>query len=789
MKLKSNYVKHISFDDLAPSIIDDQAKIIRETNQHIGFYNHFIKVPPQYNPIYKNQNQSQMHNTGPQQAYIGFGSASGSGTTTPIRSQTVDVDTGYLSGKLDSMYLTPRGRTTSNNSRSRSASPFVRTRTHNSAPRLPPPPEQKILKHKEAAADEQVNIEDIDISDVDTQLENHIKRITQHNTQTNSGSIHGYTQNAFSNLNELEDRIEGGKKKLGANPQPAPEEKRRKSFAGMSDAELAQLEDYYNSKNRSTAVSAQMDNFDFGTQIPVYLSDSKKHNNSANLMLESLAAIYPTRPIITYKSISMNIQHREYANFMKKMRKHVPCREKEHTLDYRTIMCYISGRRYTWSSVDWYIENIAQDGDHLVVVTRIPEFEKKLEQMCNEDKKNKLSRMNSDKSDSFFSESHTLSSSVSADLDAVTPQTLGSREEAVRDRAKETCQSLLKYYSSRLKDKIIRITVEVVKSDSTKEAITRASAVHAPNFQIISTVSTNLQIKFRNGNVKLPFFVMKHYSMPTFIVPFEFIDPRLLDKEYLELETRNKLQVFQTDTVEVSNRLKWLSDVVGRTINNPYDHHHESAIEPLQSSDSEAESVASFGGTLNSGINKKKYDDFEHLGYVMPTPTRQLLSERTDMIFDIDGKRLTPTGSARGSRRGSRLYVGESGVYRIKSMVDSIKSSDAESIKTEKSKSIQNTIGNSGIRKIKSSGGPTFITPQGHPSSTPNMRNTRNTEKDGTLKKAKSYETGMASSSSIGSKFSRKKKSSSDKKSKSSSEKKSGSDKKSIGSMFKKVFW
>ncbi|KAL3237451.1 uncharacterized protein RNJ42_00985 [Nakaseomyces bracarensis] len=781
---ETNYVKHISFDDLAPSIIDDQAKIIRETSQHIGFYNHFIKVPPQYNPIYKNQGIAQKS----------VGSSVGSGATTPIKPQTMELDTGYVSGKLDSMHLTPRGRDFTSHTRSRSASPFVRTHHSSIAPRLPPPPNQKILKHKAIAVDEPWDIEDIDISEVDTQLEKHIKKITEHNTQTNSGSIKGYTQNAFSNLNELEDRIEGNKLKVGTSDLPPPEEKKRaKSFAGMTDAELAQLEDFYNSQSRSTAVSSQMDNFDFGTQMPVFFTDSKKQNNNANLMLESLAAIYPTRPIITYKSMSMNIQHSQYASFMKKMRKHVPCREKEHTLDYRTVMCFMSGRRYTWSSVDWYIENVAKDGDHLVVVTRIPEFEKKLEQMCNEDKKrSKLKRMSSDRSGSFFSESHTLSSTPSADLDTVTPQTLGFREEAIRDQAKETCRSLLKYYSNRLKDKVIKLTVEIVKSDSTKDAITRAAAVYAPNFQIISTVSTNLQIKFRNGNVKLPFFVMKHYSMPTFIIPFEFIDPALLDKEYLEAETQSNINILDTEKepIDLNNRLKWLSGVVKRTIHNPYEHGSDAAIDPVQASDSEAESVASFGGTLTSGANKKKYDDFETMGYIMPRPTRQLLSERTAMIFDIDGKRLTPTGSARGSRRGSRLYLGDSGMYKIKSMVDSVRSSDTESVNTEKSKIYQNTQNNSGIRKIKSSGGPTFLTPPSHSSNSGFTRSSKS--KDGTLKKAKSYETSMSSSTSsnVGSKFSRKKKSSSsDKKKSKSSDKKSTSEKKSIGSMFKKVFW
>ncbi|CAG59239.1 uncharacterized protein GVI51_F07535 [Nakaseomyces glabratus] len=770
MSTSTSYARHISFDDLAPSLIDDQAKIIRETSQHIGFYNHFIKVPPQYNPAYRN--------------------AVGSGDASPLRQQNHELDSRKLTSKLDGMHLAPRGRSalgTSN--RSRSVSPFIHSPKVTNAPRLPPPPEQKILKMKEIKVDEPVEIEDIDISDVDPNLEKHIKKVTESNTQTNSGSNHGYTQNAFSNLNELEDRIDVKNNKT-SQPPVGEEKKRSKSFAGMTDAELAQLEDFYTSQARSTSVSNQMNNFDFGKQIPVFFDDSKKNNNvNANLALESLAAIYPTRPTITYKSMSLNSQHPEYTAFMKKMRKHVPCREKEHTIDYRTIMCYISGRRYTWSSVDWYIENVAADGDHLVIVSRVPEFEKELETLCNQEKrKSKLQQRNSDRSDriSVYSESHTLSSTPSSDPDAVTPSTIGFRAEAIRDRAREVCRELLDYYAYRLKDKITKITVEIVKSDSTKDAITGAAGVYAPNFQIISTVSTNTQIKFRNGNVKLPFFVLKHYPMPTFLIPFEFIDPSLLDKDYLSPESHGSVKVSYVDDyerVDLDSRLTWLDQVIKKTTKNPYAQNSDKPIDPICDSDSEAESVASFTGDLPIQ-DKKRYEEFEHLGYVMPAPMRQLLAKRSKLVYDIDGKRLAPDNTSRGSGRSSRLYLNDGGMYRVKSMVDSVQTSETDG-ENDRSKMNQNTLNNTGIRKVKSSGGPIFLTPP-MPGSTNRPPKGRK-HSDTSLKKAKSHDPTSKSSTPLS--LPRASSNGKSKKTDSSKNSSSSSSKKSIGSMFKKVFW
>lgn len=47
MATAKGFTKHISFDDLAPSLIDDQATIIKNDSHHIGLNNHFLHIPPQ----------------------------------------------------------------------------------------------------------------------------------------------------------------------------------------------------------------------------------------------------------------------------------------------------------------------------------------------------------------------------------------------------------------------------------------------------------------------------------------------------------------------------------------------------------------------------------------------------------------------------------------------------------------------------------------------------------------------------------------------------------------------
>lgn len=713
-KKKVKYNRHISFDDLSPSFVDEEIRLIKTNDRHIGFNNKYIHIPPQYNPLYNSQHVRPKLQEN------------------KMARSEMEIEQ-FKFGDVNNQNLMTKGIVSQQ--RSRSESPFGGKRTHSNrlehdlTRRLPPPPEVSILKKTERAPDEQNYIDDIDISNMDLDTEDMMTEETNDNTQLNSGSKYGYTQSLFANLNEVEDRIAKGKASLANGKASTTEDgkPRRKSFVNMTNEELAELENFYVSKGRST--KSNIDNYDF-TQRNTIFSDPNRFSAKASQdnklaqankeIADTLAVTYPSRPVVNHRAISMTVQNSQFRSFVTTFQKKVPIKDKkERRSSLRVVNCYISGKRYTWSSVDWYVENLAKDGDHLVIITNIPNFEQKIDNILYIEKRQKKKTEEIKKimgtchhRTQLESDPNSVVSSRSNSDGAITsnntisnkdlPLSKAVRLEAIYKEARDATRSILEYYAGRLQDKIVKITVEMVKSDSTKDAITSTAALYKPHAQVISTVSTNIQIKFRNGNVKLPFFMMKYYPMPAFIVPFEFIHPKKLTEESKTIEK----------TVNRSNRLKWLDDTINYTLVNPYisghdnnNHNHHEDERCVRDSDGETddESVTSINDYFPVDPRvQKNIALFEELGYVIPKTSREILMEESDdVVFDKDGKKLTPVTS-RSSRRSSRVQLGgaSNSLYKVKSLiVDDMTSSHTVDSELASQSS-------SSIRKIKSMGSP-----------------------------------------------------------------------------------
>lgn len=720
-KSKVKYNRHISFDDLSPSFLDEEIRLIKTNDRHIGFNNKYIHIPPQYNPLYQHQqSRPTLHD----------------GMT--VKSQMEIEQFKFAKGnKNNNQNLITKGIASQQQQRSRSESPFGRRtikdikNIHDLTRRLPPPPEVSILKKIERAPDEQQYIENVDISNMNTTLEEKMVSKTKQNTQLNSGSKSGYTQSLFANLNEVEDRISKEKSSLqndnNDNNANRPSNKsRKKSFANMTNEELAQLEDLYASRGRST--TSKIEDYDF-TQKNTIFSDPNMFSTKASQdtklaqankeIADTLAVTYPSRPMVNHRAISMTVQNYKFRSYVTTVQSKIPIADKkERRSSLRVVNCYISGKRYTWSAVDWYVENLAKDGDHLVIVTSIPNFEQKIDSILySEKRKNKTENINRYMNENYqYSDPNSVVSSrrnsdsgVASNNSIQTkdsPMSKGVRLEAIYKEARDATRSILEYYAGRLQGKVVKITVELVKSDSIKDVITQTSALYKPHVQVVSTVSTNIQIKFRNGNVKLPFFMMKYYPMPSFIVPFEFIHPKKLTEDSVTIEK----------CVNKSNKLKWLDETINNTLYNPFvtghpNHHHQQKQHDDEDEryardsdgDSDAESVTSIADYFPVDPKvQKNIALFEELGYVIPKTSREILMEEgTDIVFDKDGKKLTPVTS-RSSRRSSRVQVGgaANNLYKVKSLI----TDDMTSNYTEDSELASQT--SSTIRKIKSMGSP-----------------------------------------------------------------------------------
>ena len=75
---------------------------------------------------------------------------------------------------------------------------------------------------------------------------------------------------------------------------------------------------------------------------------------------------YPTSPIITHDACTLTRTHKLFDDMYAGRLKYVTPK-----LQNRVIMCYISGRRHTWVSIDWAANQLLEDGDTLVVVASI----------------------------------------------------------------------------------------------------------------------------------------------------------------------------------------------------------------------------------------------------------------------------------------------------------------------------------------------------------------------------------------------------------------------------------
>ena len=772
------YIKRISFDNLAPTFIDDQIRLLKENDRHISYTNRYYHIPPQYNPYYSNSEHTKSANQRSsahehEEEPRGRPSLQRSGGLDyrAVSQPAVPQVNEFLGPPTPRYSYSPRRGRSPGGVRSRSTSPFSSSpmrdrRVGTFGARLPPPPDISILKKNTKCVVEEEPVEDIDIADMDLVHEKRLTQLTNENTRQNAGSKKGYTQSLFSHLNEVEDRF-SSKRRAALNDEgdEASSNRPARSFAHMSNEELAALEDFYSSGGRQSTISSRMNSFDFmapispttdsgdnlvaGSFLPPSNGRQKGINN---LIADSLNCVYPSRPSVTYQALSLTIQNKDFASHVSKVQaaENAPLMKESSSL--RIISCYISGRRYTWSSVDFYIENMAKDGDHLVIVSTIPNFEEKLaeKRMESESRRSNIGGLTSPLSSSSRRKSeddHTLGGSKYWRERGVPT---GEKIEAIYEEAKEVCRHILYYYSKRLAHKNVKITVELVKDNSTKNAITMVSAVYKPKLHIVSTVSTNIQIKFRNSNVKLPFFLMRHYAIPVIIVPYEFINQNLL------IEDREKPKT----KVSKDDRLEWLSEAVERTLTNPYlksenfsyydsplihsehsgnndekrlhhrHHHHHGRRHDRRVADSDESECSEYSNdseeSEDSGDDENDADTvsdyfpmsyeqrknkelFEQLGYVAPKSTREILLAKNDVFYNRDGKKITAS-ITKGSRRGSRMQIGDIGLYQVKSLIDGPKVPTATTPRSGRHLSVTNAPSLAKVKTISAPGGVAPVT-------------------------------------------------------------------------------
>ncbi|AGO11632.1 AaceriADL147Wp [[Ashbya] aceris (nom. inval.)] len=629
----SNYKPNVSFQDLTPALVDEQVTKIRKLRGTPSLSSALVHIPPHLNPLYvdtsvedDDEDENREYGKGVRRPSLNMDlgySAQSQQEVTEAYKFIFDGTAGSAASRR-SLHLSPV------------ASPSVspdRSKTGSVGLRLPPPPRQSILKNKDMSQD----VQDFDTSKIDIQQELVIEQLTKQNTENNSGATRGYTTSAFSHLREPEDRLMAdGRGDGGSCGQDSTSERkaRRKSYAEMTNSELAELEESLNPYSAESNIAK----FDFSEQSKLYIGPAKISKNAPRIKAESSpTSIYPSRPAVPYHAVTCSKVHKEYNAYV------AEAEGAANGSKPRTVACYLSGRRHSWSAVDAYINLFARNGDHLVVWAYLPMYDEKLTNLTNKAAERPKPLLDKYQ---FATEKIPAKQETAVDHERACLTVL-----ELDNMAKAKCMSLVDFYTKRCSHLVMKVTVEFIKHDSMQGATAKLMSLYEPDMEFVSTVSTTFNVKFRNGHVKLPTYLAKHAPVPTAIVAHEFADTK---------------RVVQTPGGEVAQdygvHLKRLENIVLSTSVNPYDvqslNSRGTDLADCPSDDEGSEGTASVGAYFPSDQDmRRKRDQFNMLGYIPPKPVH------------LDTKQLLSLGSSRSSRRSSRHTFTSSEIYKVKSMI------------------------------------------------------------------------------------------------------------------------
>ncbi|QID85398.1 hypothetical protein GRS66_007973 [Saccharomyces pastorianus] len=149
----------------------------------------------------------------------------------------------------------------------------------------------------------------------------------------------------------------------------------------------------------------------------------------------------------------------------------------------KTILCYISGRRHTWVALDWTLCKIAQDMDHIVVLTTLPRL------ICNKKKGRK----------------------------GDTEWASGYQKESIDRKLSDIFEYILQLLKAVKAS--VKVTLEIVIG-KTKKSLVDAINVYTPDFLVIATLKHERNEKLIiYKSKKLADVFAVSFPIPVLIVP------------------------------------------------------------------------------------------------------------------------------------------------------------------------------------------------------------------------------------------------------------------------------
>lgn len=204
----------------------------------------------------------------------------------------------------------------------------------------------------------------------------------------------------------------------------------------------------------------------------------------------SSSSKYPTKPIITHDSCSLTKKHSQYDDLYGGR-----LSGKHAKLPNREIMCYISGRKHTWTAIDWCCNQFLEDGDSLVIVASI------------RPQGRSLSRLTKKQYDS--------GTRLATSVGNITENKIRNSPEW----SQSTAENIMKYCLAVLNPrKIVKISVELCVGSS-EEVLSDMFALYQPSLVVTGTKPANNPPTMSWATKRLTDRLVSTLPVPMIVVP------------------------------------------------------------------------------------------------------------------------------------------------------------------------------------------------------------------------------------------------------------------------------
>ncbi|SCU88555.1 LAFA_0E13366g1_1 [Lachancea sp. 'fantastica'] len=313
----------------------------------------------------------------------------------------------------------------------------------------------------------------------------------------------------------------------------------------------------------------------------------------------------------------------------------------------RTIVCHISGRKYTWTALDWLLKRFSKDVDHLVIIANIPKMSNNRSRSRSRSRsavrRSRSAAPSRPHSGNFETMHRTFSAGPTDE------QNRQQHDEWLEwasgydaGRIKEVLKNILDYVMCILpENRAVKITVEIIIG-KTKHILVDSINVYFPDLMVLSSVrsgETESMVKWKSRS--LIDKACQTFPVPIVLVPVK----KLLDLESTvrddldeQIKTKANENSAQMPPLQHSNTAPGVLDHIGTS-----DHSvtGSSASETAESSplENDVSAVSSVSSSLKNNATTADSQLKDDLVALRRKTKSRILDLENDNSLSVD-KRL-----------------------------------------------------------------------------------------------------------------------------------------------------